>query len=564
MVANISKLSVFLDQKIPVRDGIHLSSTIIIPQSKHSKTFPVLLLITPYNADRNYPQAKFFAQNDYVVVLVDSRGRGNSDGIAEPFSSTDGKDGYDVCNWIGKQKWCNGKIGMFGGSYLGMVQWLTLKENPSLLKTIIPTASVCPGIDFPMRNNIFYTYLAPYFSFIYGKTTNTNFFTDDDYWNEFYSEYYAGRYPFKELLNKANIQFDKFNEWIGHPYFDNYWKSILPSPEDFKRMNIPILTITGYFDDDQSGALYYYTEHLRFNSEFAKNNHYLVIGPWDHQGTRAPNQNIGNLKFNELSLLNINELHLKWFDWILKGKNKPEILKNKILLYSMGDEKWCDFDSLIPDKPSVTTYYLNNDTDNKTEINLSKKIQSHTDLVVFNLSPDTIIPFKFFNSQSSSFNYAYFPIEFIENIDYLKFSTLPLNKKIKICGKPILKLFIETDVCDTDLLAIIYEKTHAGKMIYLTSDVLRSRYAESIEYQKLMKKNEKIIITLNSFYFFFREIQKNSTLELYIVHLNCPFYQKNYQSGMDISSETIVQCKSGKLNIYFGKLYPSQLQLTLF
>jgi len=101
-------------------------------------------------------------------------------------------------------------------------------------------------------------------------------------------------------------------------------------------------------------------------------------------------------------------------------------------------------------------------------------------------------------------------------------------------------------------------------MIYLTSDVLRTRYAESIEYQKLMKKNEKIIITLNSFYFFFREIQKNSTLELYIVHLNCPFYQKNYQSGMDISSETIVQCKSGKLNIYFGKLYPSQLQLTLF
>lgn len=141
-------------QKIKMSDGINLSSNIYKPSSSDKK-YPVILIITPYVADENHSRGLFFARNNYIFVTVDCRGRGNSEGEFIPFED-DGKDGYDVVNWISKQKWCNGEIGMFGGSYRGMNQWLTLKKFPKNLKTIIPIASVGPGRDFPKYNNIFF------------------------------------------------------------------------------------------------------------------------------------------------------------------------------------------------------------------------------------------------------------------------------------------------------------------------------------------------------------------------------------------------------------------------
>jgi putative CocE/NonD family hydrolase len=133
--------------KIPLRDGVHLNATIYRPHEQ-KEGLPVIFTLTPYIGDSYQDRATYFSQNGYVYALVDVRGRGNSEGSFEPFAN-EGRDGYDVVEWLAKQPWCNGKGAMWGGSYAGFDQWSTLKEFPPHLATIVPAAAAHAGVDFP-------------------------------------------------------------------------------------------------------------------------------------------------------------------------------------------------------------------------------------------------------------------------------------------------------------------------------------------------------------------------------------------------------------------------------
>jgi putative CocE/NonD family hydrolase len=114
---------------------------------------------------------------------------------------------------------------------------------------------------------------------------------------------------------------------------------------EYDRIDIPILTITGHYDDDQPGAMHYYHQHMRSNSP-ARQQHYLIIGPWDHLGTRTPNQEFGGLKFGEACMLDLNQLHTEWYAWTLQGGPKPEFLKKRVAYYLTGADEWKYADSL--------------------------------------------------------------------------------------------------------------------------------------------------------------------------------------------------------------------------
>jgi uncharacterized protein len=190
-------IDIFFQQKIPVRDGVNLSANIYKP-SQMTEPLPVILMITPYVSYYNPEYGPYYAENGYVFVYVDTRGRGNSEGEFAPFEQ-DGKDGYDVVEWLARQTWCNGKVGMMGSSYRGMVQWLTLKEFPPALHSIAPTASVAPGVDFPHYNNIFLTYTVRWLSAVQGKTNNIKIF-ELDYWAAKNKKVFKEYLPLSEKL----------------------------------------------------------------------------------------------------------------------------------------------------------------------------------------------------------------------------------------------------------------------------------------------------------------------------------------------------------------------------
>ena len=139
--------------KIPVRDGVKLNATIFSAHGQ-KEPLPVIFTFTPYIGDSYTDRAVYFAKHGYVYALVDVRGRGNSGGEFWPFEN-EGRDGYDVVEWLAKQSYCNGKVTMWGGSYAGFDQWTVLKEFPPHLATIVPAAAAHPGVDFPFQYNIF-------------------------------------------------------------------------------------------------------------------------------------------------------------------------------------------------------------------------------------------------------------------------------------------------------------------------------------------------------------------------------------------------------------------------
>src|ERR1700739_4278844 len=160
--------------KIPMRDGVKLNATVYRPHGQ-KEALPVIFTLTPYIGDSYTDRAMYFARHGYVYALVDVRGRGNSGGEFEPFIN-DGRDGYDVTEWLAKQSYCDGKVTMWGGSYAGFDQWATLKELPPHLKTIVPAAAAHPGVDFPAPHNIFESYDIQWLTFTSGVTPNTKLF----------------------------------------------------------------------------------------------------------------------------------------------------------------------------------------------------------------------------------------------------------------------------------------------------------------------------------------------------------------------------------------------------
>src|SRR6201997_4553918 len=168
--------------KIPMRDGVTLNATIFLPHAQ-KEPVPVIFTLTPYIGDSYMDRAMYFAQHGYVYALIDVRGRGNSGGAFEPFVN-EGKDGYDVVEWLAKQTYCNGKVTMWGGSYAGFDQWTTLKEFPPHLATVVPVAAVYPAVDFPFFHNVFFSYDIQWLTYTSGVTPNLNLFGASPFWTE--------------------------------------------------------------------------------------------------------------------------------------------------------------------------------------------------------------------------------------------------------------------------------------------------------------------------------------------------------------------------------------------
>ena len=154
-----------------------LNATVYRPKEQRAPA-PCIFTLTPYIGDSYHDRAMYFAGHGLPFLLVDVRGRGNSEGTFTPFAQ-EINDGYDVVEWLAKQPYCNGKVSMWGGSYAGFDQWATAKNRPPHLATIVPAAAAFPGVDFPARNNISYQYLMQWLTYTAGHALQSKLFADD-------------------------------------------------------------------------------------------------------------------------------------------------------------------------------------------------------------------------------------------------------------------------------------------------------------------------------------------------------------------------------------------------
>jgi len=546
--------------EIPMRDGVHLNSTIYKP--KGTSPTPAIFTLTPYISDTYHARAYYFAQHGYAFALVDCRGRGNSGGEFEPFIN-EGSDGRDIVEWLAAQPWCDGSVTMWGGSYGGYDQWLTLKTCPPQLKTIVPVASAYAAVDFPFFKNVFFSYEIQWLTLTSGVSGNSNLFEEQSFWISKFREMYLNHRPFKDLDQIVGNRATHFQTWIQHPTPDEYWDQMSLIPEDYDNIDLPILTITGHYDGDQQGAMHYYQAHMASSSP-ARDQHYLVIGPWDHAGTRTPSKEFGGLKIGEASMIDMNNLHKEWYDWTLKDGAQPEFLKKRVAYYVMGAEEWKYADTLESISNKNLRLYLQSDNGQANDVfhsgtlNEIAPVESQPDRYVYD--PLDTRPEELEREEIKDYlTDQRYSLNLFGN--GLVYHSSPFDEDTEISGYVKLILWIALDVPDTDFWATVSEITPDGKYIRLTQDLLRARYRESLRQEKLITPEEINRCEFTGFTFFSKRVLKGSRLRLLICCPNSIFIQKNYNSGGIVAEETDKEAQTAHVTLYHDADHPSYLDL---
>ncbi|WP_430391591.1 CocE/NonD family hydrolase [Dyella sp. 20L07] len=555
-------------EKIPLRDGVKLNATVYRPLGQRDP-LPCIFTLTPYISQSYHDRGMYFATHGYVYLTIDVRGRGNSEGEFTPLLQ-EAKDGYDIVEWLAKQPYCNGKVTMWGGSYAGYDQWATAKEFPAHLATIIPVASPRPAVDFPFAQNVYYAYDVQWLMLTSGHTSQENIFADQAFWVSQFNKLYTAHSPFRELDSVVGNPSPIFQTWVAHPEPDAYWDSYSPSQEQFAKIDLPILTITGQYDGDQAGALSFYQDHFRYASAHAKAQHYLVIGPWDHAGTRTPKADYAGLTFGPASVIDMNDLNRSWYDWTLKGGSKPALIKNKVSYYMLGDgaEQWRYADSLEATTAASRPMYLASQGGSDDDIfasGLLAATSSHgsvkPDRYVYDPLDTTFTAWDAADLTDNSLTDQSGLISATGKI--LVYHTPAFPQATELAGFPKLSLWMALDQPDTDITANLYEIRSDGSSILLGSQVLRARYRKGLREPALVKPGVIERYDFNGWPFIARRIGKGSQLRLAIGPMNSKLNQKNYNSGGVVADESGKDARTVTVTVYHDAGHPSALYLPI-
>lgn len=549
------------DVRIPVPDGVSLHARLWRPQPR-DRARPTILSMTPYTADDAHDYGVFFARAGYNYLNVDVRGRGDSGGTFWPLVQ-DGPDGAAVVRWIAGRSWSDGRVAARGGSYRGMVQWQILAQGPlEALRTVVPTASAYPGWDFPNSKGIFSSYAARWLAFVQGRASQGALFGDSDYWNARYMEMHRQGRPFAELDEVTGVSSRVFERWIEHPHMDDYWRAPSPDPDDYARLDLPILTVTGHFDGDQPGALRYVREHMEHGSPSGRAQHHVLIGPWSHGGTRAPESELGGLTFADTAALDMDRLHREWFDWVLRDGEKPALLEDRVVYYVMGADRWRSAPSLDAVADTTRRLYLS----------------SPSGPADGPFSPGELAPEP--PERPDADRYVYDPrdtadVATLRQMEEgmtgpgaawldgpkLVYQSRPLEESVEVSGRMRLDAWIEMDVPDTDLAARVYEVRPTGRTIRLGETELRARHRLGVDTTALVEPGAVHRYRFDRFFWFSRRLEEGSRIRLVVAPLNTPAVQKNYNSGGDPMEESVEDARTATVRLHMSPDRPSALVL---
>jgi putative CocE/NonD family hydrolase len=546
--------------RIPLRDGVKLSATAYLPKEQRAPA-PCVFTLTPYIAQSYHDRGVYFAAHGYPFLTVDVRGRGNSEGEFRPLIQ-EANDGHDVVVWLSKQPYCNGKVAMWGGSYAGYNQWATAKEMPPQLATIAPAASPFMGADFPARNNIFSPYDLQWLTFTSGRTSQDRIFGDERFWTTQYRRLYESGGALSSFDTLVGNPSPIFQEWLKHPHVDAYWDRYNPTAEQYAKLELPILTITGSHDGDQPGALMHYREHMRHASPAARAAHYLIIGPWDHAGTRTPQAKFGGLELGPASLLDLPKLHLDWYAWTMQGGAKPQFLQKNVAYYVMGAEKWRYADTLDAVTAQHRAYFLAS-TGEAADVFASGRLgdASRGGPDRYRYDPTDRSGAALESTQAPELTDQ--RAVYARSGRQLVYHTEPFAQPAQISGFFKLSAWIAIDQPDTDFAASVYEVRADGSSIFMANDLMRARYRESLREPKLIRSREPLRYDFERFSFVSREVRAGSRLRLVIAPVDSIYSERNVNSGGEVAQETIAAARTVTVTLFHDRSRPSALYAPL-
>ncbi|HSD29468.1 MAG TPA: CocE/NonD family hydrolase [Vicinamibacteria bacterium] len=544
--------------RVPMRDGVALVADVYRPTA--DGRFPVLLQRTPYNrADPG--TGVLLASHGYVVVLQDTRGRFASEGQFYPFRD-EARDGYDTVEWAAALPYADGRVGMFGGSYVGATQMLAASVRPPHLVAIFPYVTASEYYEG-------WTYQSGALMQWFASTWSSGLAVDT------LRRSAAARSRPRDWVEPLPVETFRlldpppvaelepyFRDWVAHERSDEYWRPVRVK-DRYGSMAVKGLHGGGWHDLFLKGSIENYLG-LRDQAATpeARAAQRLVLGPWCH-GPTSEEGKIGDVVFGKDAVLDLETTLLEWSDYTLKDRANRWASGAPVRLFVMGENRWRDEQDFPLARTNYTRYYLRSRKAPNTAAGdgvLSLEPPGREPAATFEYDPQnpvrTIGGRLCCGAATTPGPYDQRPNE--SRPDVLVFSTPPLAKDVEVTGYVRLELFAASSAVDTDFTALLADVDPSGYARFLTDGIVRGRYRESTERASLLdpgrpyKLEVDLWATSNLF-------KAGHRIRLYVSSSNFPRFDRNLNTGEPIlGASRVVKARQ---TVYHEATRPSALVL---
>ncbi len=562
----IHDIRFLFDLKSPARDGVLLSTDVFLP--REGGPFPVIFLRTPYDSlrDAHIDWAVWWAKRGYAAAIQENRGRFKSEGTFYSYHD-DGRDGHDALEWIAAQPWCNGKIGMSGRSYGGIVQWQAAPYRSPHLTAIAP--QVIMGDYFADCHRIGGAYQWALTVMAAITFTTTVHLTQRGCTHWFGTSKFLRHLPLIETDVAAIGQpIPFFRDWLEHSLYNDYWSAI-NTEERLHEVDVPVCQQAGWYDPYVASMFRMWNGmRERGYSEHARKNQKIYVVPWTHhipEGSR-----LGDLEFGPHAYVDLNDEDLRWFDYWLKGNDTGIMDEPPVKIFVMGRNQW-RFEHEWPLARTVyTPYYLHSQgRANSMHGNgtLSLDTPGNQEPDTFEYDPDNPVPTVGGNNSTwTMMKFAAEPVypgpidqRAIERRDdVLVYTSATLERDLEVTGPLEVVLYAASSARDTDFTAKLVDVYPDGRAIHIAEGILRARHRKSMKSVEFLEPGEpdefRIALAPTSNVFL-----KGHRLRLEISSSNFPRFDRNLNTGGDIATETRWQI--AHQTVLHNSRYPSHILL---
>jgi len=545
---------------VPVRmhDGVRLYANVFLPGlagaeegGPHTRV-PTILVRTPYGkTDVLPPNYQALLDHGYAVVVEDVRGRYESEGTFRPLTQ-EPADGNDTIDWIARQPWSDGKVGMTGGSYLGITQWKAALEGNPHLKAIFPVVSG----DDDYRDRFYSTGGAM-------KLGNRLEWMSENLQVPGYHPDFT-RFVMHLPLRTADVaatgrQSDMYQQVLAHPAFDTFWRGISVK-EHMDKVHVPVFAVGGWYDNFVESDLEAFAALHKISGL-----NRILVGPWPHNMSIK----FSGVDFGADSTVPVRSLQIEWFDQWLMGKDTPLVSEPPVKIFVMGSNQWLEAHEWPPAQARERDLYLESAGSANTvagdgalaERPAIRSRRQTADRFVFN--PRDPVPTR---GGAVCCNPRIFPwgpmdqrpVE--QRRDVLVYTSRPLREDLEVIGPVKVVLYVSTSARDTDFTAKLVDVFPDGTARNLTDGILRLRYRDSLERAAAATPGQvyRIVVdagvTSNAFL-------RGHRIRLEISSSNFPRFDRNPNTGAPVAGET--RLLNANQTVYHDRQHPSKLVLTV-